>query len=172
MLWSFADSIRKWSRANPANVSGCIWTVRRDRGLLLFGGHLIDLVVVWWPFAVTGSSSGAECHLGLVWGHLMDLVVRAFFCICIRICLCMCMCFCICICLNVYLSCLVLSRFVLSRLVSSRLVSSCVFSVVVHGVSSEVSFEIAGTEQLYQARRMIRGFGNVFFWTNFQTENV
>ena len=33
--------------------------------------------------AICGNwgSSGAECHLGLVWGHLMDLVVRAFFCI-------------------------------------------------------------------------------------------
>ena len=38
-----------------------------------------------------------------------------------------------------------------SCLVSSRLVSSCVFSVVVHGVPSEVSFEVAGTEQLYLA---------------------
>ena len=65
-LWTFADSIRKWSRANPAFVSGCIWTARRDRGLLLFGGHVMDLVVVWWSFAVTW---------GLVWGHLMDLVV-------------------------------------------------------------------------------------------------
>ena len=56
-------------------------------------------------------------------------------------------------------SCLVSSRLVLSRLVSSRLVSSCVFSVVVHGVPSQVCFEIAGTEPLYQARRMIRGLG-------------
>ena len=94
----------------------------------------------------------------------------------------MCMCFCKCICLNVYLSCLVLSRpvsfrlvsscLVPSRLVLSRLVSSCVFSAVVHGVPSEVSLEIAGTEQFYQARRMIRGLGNVFFWTYFQTENM
>ena len=43
----------KMSRANPAYVSGWIWTVRRDRGLLLFGGHFMVLVVVWWSFAVT-----------------------------------------------------------------------------------------------------------------------
>ena len=40
-----------------------------------------------------------------------------------------------------------------------------------HGVPSEVSLEIAGTEPFCQARRMVRGLGNVFFWTNFQTEN-
>ena len=77
-------------------MSGCIWTARRDRGMLLFGGHLVlghvmDLVVVWWSFAVTwrlGSSDGsvrclvdrlgsseAECHLKLVWCHLIALAV-------------------------------------------------------------------------------------------------
>ena len=93
-LWSFADSIRKWSRANPASVSGCIWTVHRDRGLLLFGGHLMVLVVVCWSLAVTW---------GLVWGHLMDLVVRAFFFfvyVYVFVCACVCV-FCMCICLNV-----------------------------------------------------------------------
>ena len=63
-LWSFADSIRKWSRANPAYVSGCIWTARRDRGLLLFGGDLMDLVVVWWSF------DGSGCCLVVICGHL------------------------------------------------------------------------------------------------------
>ena len=99
-----ADSIRKWSRANPAFVFGCVSTARRDRGLLLFGGHLMDLVVVWWSIAVTwGGSSGADCHLGIVLGHLMDLYVVWY----------------------VYLSYLVLSRPVSFRLVSPRLVLSC-----------------------------------------------
>ena len=35
----------------------------------------MDMVVVWWSFAVTGGSSEAECHLGLVLGHVTDLVV-------------------------------------------------------------------------------------------------
>ena len=43
--------------------------------------------------------------------------------------------------------------------------------MVVHGFPSKVSLEIAGTEQLYQARRMIRGLGHVFFWTYSPTEN-
>ena len=55
--------------ANPAYVSGCIWTARRDRGLLLFGGHVMVLVVVWWSFAGTWEEEGEE----VVWGHLLDL---------------------------------------------------------------------------------------------------
>ena len=43
--------------------------------------------------------------------------------------------------------------------------------MVVHGVPSRVSLEIAGTEQLSQARRMIIGLKNVFFWTYSQPEN-
>ena len=101
----------------------------------------MDLVVVWWPFAATGSSSGAECHLGLVWGHLTDLVVRAFFLYLYTYLF-------VHVCFFVYVSvslctCLVSSCLVLSRLVSSRRVSSCVLSVVVHGVPSAVSLRIA-----------------------------
>ena len=46
-----------------------------------------------------------------------------------------------------------------------------VFIVAVYGVPSKVSLENAGTEQLYQAMRMIRGLGNVFYCTYSQTEN-
>ena len=54
----------------------------------------MDLVVVWWSFAVTGSSSGADCHLGLVVGHLMDLVVRVLFFVYVYVFVCVCV-FCI-----------------------------------------------------------------------------
>ena len=36
-------------------------------------GHLMDLVVVRWSFAVTGGPSGAECHLELVLGRFFFL---------------------------------------------------------------------------------------------------
>ena len=155
---------------------------------LLFGGQLSVLVVVWWSCAVFGSSSGVVpigarlgvWFCGLLWFLYHYLYMYLFKCVLVS---------CRVVSCGVVSSCVVSSRLVSSRLVSSRLVSSRLVSCRVVSCrvvscrvvssclvlcfqcggarhSSEVSFEIAGTEQLYQARWMIRGLGNVFFWTS------
>ena len=89
----------------------------------------MDLVVVRWSFVVTGGPSGAECHLGLVLGHLMDLVVRAIFLymytylfVHLYVFFVMYLYKCVLVAFRLVSSRLVSSRLVLSRLLLSRLV--------------------------------------------------